>query len=380
MTTSSLHFRPEPSLTRRFRSAVSLHGHTLHSKERLTIVGRLIHAVPLLHELIQRERRRMAGPDATPIDFSQVWWTPPLSARQALGLETKQIENKLGLAALVSLSDHDNIDGPVRLRMMRETRTTPISVEWTVPFGETCFHLGIHNLPATGAAEAMQEMAAYTQAPRPNRLPALLAEISRTPETLVIFNHPMWDQTGVGPSRHAALLRHFVGRCKPYLHAAEINGLRSWVENSHAVAFAEAAGFPLISGADRHGREPSAVLNLTNAACFAEFADDVRRKRESTVLLMPHYQQPLKLRILQNMADVLRDDPDHSLGWVRWSDRVFHCSPEGTISSLGESWVREPAMIRHFLRAVKILSNHRLQPALRLALAGRRTRIQEAAS
>jgi hypothetical protein len=352
----------------------------MHSKERLTIVGRLIHALPLLPEIIQRERRRAAGPDASPIDFSRVWWTPPLSARQAVALETDQIENKLGLAALVSLSDHDNIDGPVRLRLIRETRKTPISVEWTVPFGATCFHLGIHNLPPGRAGEAMQEMSAYTRAPQSNRLRALLAGFGRAPETLVVFNHPMWDQTGIGLDRHVPLVQDFLQRGKPYVHAIEINGWRSWTENRRAIALAEATALPLISGGDRHGREPGAVLNLTTAASFDEFVDEVRRDRASTVLLMPQYHQPLKLRILQNMGDVLRDDPEHSLGWVRWGDRVFYRSPEGKTSSLSELWAREPAMIRRFLRLVRLLSNRHLQPALRFALADKRIDFQEAIS
>jgi hypothetical protein len=226
----------------------------------------------------------------------------------------------------------------------------------------------------------MQEMSAYTHGPQFNRLQALLAAFSRYQETLVVFNHPMWDQTGIGPGRHAALLRDFLVRFKPYLHAIEINGLRSWAENCRAIDLARTAALPLISGGDRHGREPSAVLNLTNAASFDEFVDDVRRKGESTILLMPQYQQPLKLRIIQNVGDVLRDDPEHTLGWMRWSDRAFYCASDGKIASLSELWAREPAMIRHFLRAVKILSNRRLQPALRFALADKRIDFQEAAS
>jgi hypothetical protein len=32
----------------------------------------------------------------------------------------------------------------------------------------------------------------------------------------------------------------------------------------------------IISGGDRHGCEPSAVLNLTNAKTFSEFIDEIR--------------------------------------------------------------------------------------------------------
>lgn len=68
---------------------------------------------------------------------------------------------------------------------------------------------------------------------------------------------------------------------------SEINGLRPWRENRAVIAFAEAAAKPVISGGDRHGLEPNANLNLTNAANFAEFADEVRTGW-SDILIMPH--------------------------------------------------------------------------------------------
>ena len=45
----------------------------------------------------------------------------------------------------------------------------------------------------------------------------------------------------------------------------ELNGLRQWRENRNVLAFAAAAGKPLISGGDRHTIEANSVLNLTNA-------------------------------------------------------------------------------------------------------------------
>ena len=57
------------------------------------------------------------------------------------------------LPGLVSITDHDDIQAPMLLRTVPSSRHIPVSVEWTVPFGTTAFHLGIHNLPsATGAA------------------------------------------------------------------------------------------------------------------------------------------------------------------------------------------------------------------------------------
>ena len=55
------------------------------------------------------------------------------------------------MPGLVSITDHDDIQAPMLLRSVPSSRHIPVSVEWTVPFGTTAFHLGIHNLPsATG--------------------------------------------------------------------------------------------------------------------------------------------------------------------------------------------------------------------------------------
>ena len=56
----------------------------------------------------------------------------------------------LGLAPPVSLTDHDGIEAPITLRILDTFRDLPVSVEWTVPFKETFFHLGVHDLPPDG--------------------------------------------------------------------------------------------------------------------------------------------------------------------------------------------------------------------------------------
>jgi hypothetical protein len=348
-----------------YRIGVCLHGHTLHSQESLSVVGRIVDGSPLLKGLIRRQRKLVGGPNL-PINFETVWWTPPLSPLQALAVETAQIENRLGSPAMVSLTDHDNIDGPLQLRMVEESRQAPISVEWTAPFGLTYFHLGVHNLPAAVAAETMQAMASYRRTPGPTGLRELLCWITRSPETLVVLNHPLWDQAGIGAKHLRSLLEDFVSACRCYLHAVEINGLRSWAENCEAMRLADVCGLPLISGGDRHGFEPSAALNVTNATTFAEFAEEVRQGH-SVVVVMPQYRRPLPARIIENMDHVLGDMPDHSLGWVRWSDRFF-CTTRGETSPVGALWAGEPVILSVFRRAVRMLAGRRLCGAIEFAL------------
>ena len=89
---------------------------------------------------------------------------------------------------------------------------------------------------------------------------------------------------------------------------------------------AEQAGLPAISGGDRHGCEPNALLNLTTARTFGEFVEEIRVNKESAVLVMPQYREPMTSRVLAAIGDVMRDNDGHTHGWTRWSDRVFYRS------------------------------------------------------
>lgn len=149
-------------------------------------------------------------------------------------------------------------------------------------------------------------------------------------------------------------MNSFLARFRPFIHALELNGLRPWKENRDVLLLAGAESFPVISEGDRHGREPNACINLTNAATFAEFAEEVRRDGWSDVLFMPAYREPFQLRILQNLCDILEDDPGHSLGWTRWSDRVFYLTDEG--------------IVHRFVSLMSLARHSHIQWALRFAL------------
>ena len=120
------------------------------------------------------------------------------------------------------------------------------------------------------------------------------------------------------------------------------------------VELAKGLGFPVISGGDRHGREPNACLNLTNAATFDQFVAEVR-DGQSEVLFMPQYNQGHTYRIMRNITDVLSDDPEHALGWRTWSDRVFYQGLDGQVRSVRTLWgEHEPWVIRGFVGGVNL--------------------------
>lgn len=355
----------EPTATRRFRTGVSLHSHTLHSREGLDFILRLAQKIVVVAPLVRRQLNRYRQTHNREFEAARVWWTPPLSPKAVYDLESEHIRG-LNLYPLVSLSDHDNIDAPVGLRVLDETKDVPVSVEWTVPWGDTFFHLGVHNIAAHRAPALMSDLAGYTANPVPARLPELLEAVTSDPATLVVFNHCCWDEKGIGAGLHQRWMLDLLLRSKQWIHALELNGLRSFSENREVARLAEEYALPAISGGDRHAMEPNAILNLTNAATFSEFVEEVRRDGRSDVYFAAHYEESLPVRIYRNVCDVLRDDPQHAVGWTSWRERVFWENDEGMAIPLANIWPRGvPHVIQWFIALVHLLDNDRLAPALR---------------
>jgi hypothetical protein len=359
----------EPDAAKKYRAAVSLHGHTSHSKEGLSFIGDYASRNLILRAALATQERDAMVKSAITVDFKRAYWTPPLPALAAFELERDQIEDILGLASMVSLTDHDTIEAPMRLRLVPEARNTPVSVEWSVPYKETTLHIGLHNLPAARAEAIMAQLAEYTTNPDEQQLPEMFKMLHDMPDVLIVLNHPMWDLAGVGKQRHVYILSDFVAKLGMFIHAFELGGLRSWEENRAALNLAERWNQIAIGGGDRHGAEPSAVVNLTNAESFPEFVHEVRRERRCHVLFMPQYAEPFVLRMLQSFLDVIREYPDYPECSRRWDERVFHPDRHGEIRPLATLWDAPPPFIKIFFATVRMLEVAAIRQTMQKALA-----------
>jgi len=338
----------------RFRTGVSLHGHTMHSEECLSFLPRYLHQAPGISQIVRGYERRQA-----PVDFARAWWTPPLTPACALRVERKQITD-MNLRPLVSLTDHDNITAGVSLQIAANPREVPVSVEWTVPYARSIFHLGIHNMPPS----AMAALSAYTAAPDERHLPGLLSDLARNPDVLIVLNHPLWLEEGVEAADHETALARALRECIAWLHAFELNGTRRWKENQKVIELARAHSRPLISGGDRHACEPSACINLTNANSFPEFVAEIR-DGQSVPYFMPHYREPMAVRILEAAWDILRPYPGYP-GRERWTDRIFYRGDDGIARTLSETWQnRVPWMLTGATGFLQFLAAPGLRAALR---------------
>jgi hypothetical protein len=367
---ANIHFESDRAI-RGFRTGVSLHGHTLHSRETLDFIYKLAGKLPPMQFALEKGQERYHAAHGKTLDLTRAWWTPPCAPLDAWNLETKHIHDLLDMNALVSITDHDNIDAPANLRILETCREVPISLEWTVPFENTFFHLGVHNLAADRARDIFRALENYTDHPEPAKLPELLESLVENPTTLIVFNHPYWDERGIGEDPHRDAAHRFTRAHLGRIHAFELNGLRTWKENRAVFGLASMFGLPLISGGDRHALEPNTILNLTRASSFEEFVEEIR-KGESHVLITEQYMEPFALRILQSIEEILSDLPNHALGWRLWSDRTFYQYDDGTIRSLGESWEdREPLAVTIFVRGFQMLRHSPVKRAFRFAFPRR---------
>ena len=356
------------SVVSEYTTGVSLHSHTSLSEESLTFIDKMAREMPLLRAIFERAERRTLSRHGLQLDFLRGNWRPPLVPRMAFDLEARQIQQELGLNALVSITDHDTIQAPMLLRTLPSSRHIPVSVEWSVPYGPTEFHLGIHNLPSSTGHTWMERFAAYTAAPDVAELGKILRALHAIPSVLIVFNHPIWDLYAIGQDKHNEAVGNFMVQHGASIHAMELNGLRHMKENRAVVRLAQAWGQLLISGGDRHGLEPNAIVNLTNAASFTEFVREVRIEKRSHVLFMNQYLDPWEQRILRSTLDAVRDFPQFSEGWQRWDERAFHPDAHGIMRSFADLWPngKAPRLLRTAITIVHLLENRLCTRGLRL--------------
>lgn len=341
-----------------FRSGVSLHGHTRHSQESLGFIGKFLQSHGALKKWIDSQKTYCSRTSGITLDFDRAYWTPPLCERAAFELEARQIA-QLGLQPFVSLSDHNSIDACTLLRQSPEFANVPISTEWTVPFGRAVFHIGVHNLPPASADAWMAAMHHATASADEREIFSLFAEFCSMREVLLVFNHPLWNFDNIPGDVFQYELNRFLTDANQYMHAFELNGMRCHAENREVLRLTESWDQVLISGGDRHGCEPNALLNLTNAADFPEFVDEIRNGRQSSVVIMPQYGQPFGWRMYQNFTHVIADYPQHSEDRRHWDQRTFHPDRAGNaVVPMRQLWSVGPPEFLKRVFALALAATH----------------------
>ena len=370
-----LHLLEKPeNLGSRAKTGVSMHCHTLHSKELLDFIPYYAERIPVVSHFWEKECQSYLKKEGKKLpNFTTGYWTPPLTGAQVFESEAEQM-HKAGLDAIVSITDHDEIAANLEINQHIANDLAPISMEWTVPFEDAFLHVGVHNLPLERAAAITEQLLAYTVAgtktPDNQRLHEVFAMLDEVPEVLIVLNHPIWDIEMIGEKRHLAMLKNFVREHGKWIHAFEINGFRAWAENKAVIEMAETLGFPLVSGGDRHCCHKNTAINITDAKTFAEFAHEIRVDKHSEVVLMPEYREPLAFRQAASIAEILNNYPHFPEGRQRWFDRVHIDAEDGLgVRPLSDHWkIGGPKWLRRVMRAISVLSHQNMRPAFRLLM------------
>src|SRR5262245_9576689 len=351
---------PEALRERRTQTAISLHSHSSCSREQLGFIPQAARELPVVGRLFDRGATQFCRALGQPIDFESVYWRPPVSPERLFSSEQRQIAERLNTEGLVAVTDHDTLEGPVRMRS-RGAAGAPYSVEWSVDVHDTVLHLGVHNLPEARVVEAEARLG------RPcGDVAALLDWLGECRDTFVVLNHPWWDQTGIGALRHEAILLSFLRSHGHRIHALELNGYRGWSENRRVLPLAEAFELPVVAGGDRHGHAPNAMLMLTEAGSFAEFAEWLRARRPTTCVIFPEYFEPFAGRVFAGVREVLEGDAVRG----SWSERLFF-SVDGVERTFASVWPRGgPWWLRGGFEVARLLGAQPLRPLFRLALSG----------
>jgi hypothetical protein len=86
---------------------------------------------------------------------------------------------------------------------------------------------------------------------------------------------------------------------------------------------------------------------------------------------MPHYREPMALRILETAWQILRPYPEYR-GRERWTDRVFYRREDGVALPLSTVWKdRVPWIVRPGTGLLQLCAMRGVRPALRFLLSGR---------
>jgi len=317
----------------------------------------------------ERGLRQYQRENGRALNLSEWYYRPPVTPAAVIDSELAQLEERFDLPGWVSLTDHDTIEGPLGLRA--NGRAVPISLEWSVPFEGSLFHLGVHGIAPASTDATMQALSAYTNLPRVRsnrRLGELLDMLGECPETFVVLNHPYWDLVRIGQLRHDSALLAFLRAHGDRIHALELNGFRPWAENRSVLPLATGFAIPVVGGGDRHALSPNAIVNLTRACDLAEFAHELRVERFSSCVVFPEYSDPFAARIFRNTADVLRPLPQSHRAPQPWTERVF-INMDGHEQVLASLWEGEPLWLRGALAVTRAIASKPFAPLFEMMRA-----------
>ena len=87
--------------------------------------------------------------------------------------------------------------------------------------------------------------------------------------------------------------------------------------------------------------------------------------------VMPQYAEPVFIRTIRTLLDVMRNYPEFPIGSRRWDDRIFHPHlASGTYKPISALWKAPPAYVERTFSCLRLFEHAAVQRALRRVFRG----------
>jgi predicted metal-dependent phosphoesterase TrpH len=330
--------------SREYGYAVSLHNHSCHSVERLAALNHVVKKA-FMRPISGIVQRSFGLGGVSDLNYGEVTFNPPYTPEDVYEMESAAA-GKWGFDGVhLAITDHDEVAGSLALVRGRPDLNgrAAVSEELSLWFEGHLFHIGVCQMPDSGAEETHAQIQAAARGGRYDELFETLAASG----CLVILNHPLvaWK-----PGAQAIPVTELLSRYGWAIHALEVNGMRTREENDSVLELARQWRKPVVGGGDSHLLVPSSVISLSRAASLKDFIAEVK-EGHAVPFVTPEYFAPLNwkltLRVLffisryrqiasyqgQPVADML-EDRKVLLDPVGLASRAFL----GAVSAMG--WAR----------------------------------------
>jgi len=275
------------------------HAHSSYSVENMGFLNDFVKCYATLERFNRKFAAYFYRKTGEKLDYQRVWWSPPVSPKELYFSEMKGIKKEGFENFILSVTDHDTIDGSMQLAKSYNNAWIGEELSLTFqPLGHL-FHVNVLGMPLKKA----NRIHSMLQKKKENS-DKVFSYLSNK-ECILILNHPYWNVDRKKPFK--GVLEKFVSEYHNDIDALEINALRPHLENFFVKQLSKKTGIPLVAGGDRHALSPSSAFTMTKATTPIEFKEELKQ-RKTKIHYTKDYYTPYVYKIAKRVCEMAGDD------------------------------------------------------------------------
>lgn len=275
------------------------HAHSSYSVENMGFLNDFVKCYATLERFNRKIADYFYRKTGEKLDYERVGWTPPVSPKQLYSSEMKCIKKEGFGNFIISLTDHDTVDGSLQLAKSYNNAWVGEELSLTFQPSGKLFHVNILGIPLKKANRIHSVL--QKKKGNSDKVFSYLGD----KDLIVVINHPYLD--GHRKKLPRGILEKFISEYYDDVDALEINALRPHLENFFVKQLSKKTGLPLVAGGDRHALSPSAAFTMTKAATPIEFKEELKQ-RKTKIHYTRDYYTPYAYKIVRGFFEMIRDD------------------------------------------------------------------------